>query len=73
MSNAITTKPNVLGRIAAALTDEQLVANLNTLNEALDSFVSEGLDPERETDLRKDVLLRDALRTEYRSRTGEVI
>jgi hypothetical protein len=66
---------NVLQKIARRLSDDQLVSNLNRLNETLDSFVAEGLtkDPESEASFQRDLKVRDALRNEYRTRTGEII
>lgn len=67
---------NILQRIARRLSDEQLITNLTNLTATLDSFVKEAgakFDPESEPAFRQDVAVRDALRAEYRERTGEVI
>lgn len=63
---------SILSRIAAALSDDQLVINLNRLNGTLDEYAAEKLDV-NDPALLRERSLRDALRTEYRARTGEII
>lgn len=60
--------------IVKSLSDDVIVANLNHINAELDTFaVVMGVDPDSHPDLANERSTRDALRAEYRTRTGEVI
>lgn len=63
---------SLLARIAGALTDAQIVDNLNRLNAQLDEYVAEKLDV-NDPALRRERAMVAALRAEYRERTGEII
>jgi len=63
---------SLLSRIAAAMTDDQIVVNLNRLNRTLDEYAAEKLDV-NDPALRRERAMVSALRAEYRTRTGEII
>lgn len=68
----MTQNATILARIAAALTDDQIVVNLNRLNRQLDEYAAEKFDTE-DPALRQERAMVAALRAEYRTRTGEII
>lgn len=61
-----------LARIAAVLPDDTLVANMEKLSATFDSFAAEKLDVD-DPALSQDRALYEALRQEFRNRSGEVI
>ena len=63
---------SLLSRIAAAMSDDQIVVNLNRLNRTLDEYAAEKLDV-NDPALRRERAMVAALRAEYRTRTGEII
>jgi hypothetical protein len=67
------TELSILTRIAHALDDNALVANLIRIQTTLDEWAAEGFDVDTEADLRLDRAQRDALRAEWRKRSGERI
>lgn len=54
------------------MTDDALVMNLNRVNADLDEWAAEGYDVESPA-FGRELSVRDALREEFRRRTGEVI
>lgn len=65
------TELSVLDRIARALSDDAVVLNLNAITSGLDEWAAEGFDVDHAPDFALDRAKRDALRREYRRRTGE--
>lgn len=63
---------SILSQIAAVMNNAQIVHNLNRINAELDAYAAEKLDV-NDPALRRERALRDALRAEYRTRTGEII
>lgn len=67
------TELSILARIARALSDDAVVLNLNAIASGLDEWAAEGFDVDHDPEFALDRAKRDALRAEYRRRTGERI
>lgn len=66
-------KLSVLARVAGSLSDRAIVTNLTTIAAELDEWAAAGFDVDGAPELALDRAKRDALRAEYRRRTGERI
>lgn len=64
---------SVLDRVVRVLPDDALVANLNAVSAELDDWAGLGFDVDHASELALDRAKRDALRREYRRRTGEIV
>lgn len=64
--------PNVIQRIAASLTDDVLIAEIRKRAAELDEYTAAKLDI-ADPALAQERLVLSALRTEFRTRTDEVL
>lgn len=63
----------VLESIVRELPTWAVVEHLNAVQADLDEWAANGFDVDHDPDLRRERARRDALRAEYRRRTGEVV
>ncbi len=62
----------LIEKIVRCLTDQQITARLTELSHSFDEWYMVGYSRDH-PELRKDRVIQDALRNEYRRRTGEII